>query len=189
MNHERTPPTPAPSLVPPYLRQGIPYIGGEHFPLPPMDSMDAMSQLQVREGVCTVSAPVMTLGRCRPPLISPMLQPLSAHPRLSHAPAQIDPDIGAVVVGWDPHFSYSRLVYASIALRELPGPVPLVVTNTDCADHIGGGRMMPGTGGLAAALEVASGRKAVRTLRLVRTFGMFAIRIPLSGRDDGPGRA
>lgn len=98
---------------------GIPYIGGEHFPLPPMDSMEAMSQLQ------------------------------------------IDPDIGAVVVGWDPHFSYSRLVYASIALRELPGPVPLVATNTDCADHIGGGRMMPGTGGLAAALEVASGRKAV----------------------------
>lgn len=30
---------------------------------------------------------------------------------------QVDPDIGAVVVGWDPHFSYSRLVYAATCLR------------------------------------------------------------------------
>ncbi len=28
-----------------------------------------------------------------------------------------DPEIGAVVVGWDPNFSYSRLVYASVCLR------------------------------------------------------------------------
>jgi ribonucleotide monophosphatase NagD (HAD superfamily) len=73
---------------------------------------------------------------------------------------QVDPDVGAVVVGWDPNFSYSRLVYASICLRELPGCL-LVATNTDCADHIGGGRMMPGTGGLVRAVEVASGATAV----------------------------
>lgn len=37
----------------------------------------------------------------------------------------------------------------------------LVATNLDCADNIGAGRMMPGTGGLVAAVEVASGRTAV----------------------------
>eukprot|EP00798_Chlamydomonas_sp_ICE-L_P006189 gene6189-2806_t len=70
----------------------------------------------------------------------------------------VDPDIGAVIVGWDPLFSYSRLVYASICLREIPGCL-FVATNPDHADHIGGGRMMPGTGGLVAAVELASGVK------------------------------
>ena len=79
---------------------------------------------------------------------------------------QVDAGIGAVVVGWDPHFSYSRVVYASTCLRELPG-CALVATNLDCADKIGSGsRMMPGTGGLVAAVEVASGVKAVSPLGL-----------------------
>lgn len=60
----------------------------------------------------------------------------------------------------DPNFSYSKVVYASVCLRELPGCF-LVATNMDCADNIGDGRMMPGTGGLVSALEVASGVKAV----------------------------
>lgn len=67
-----------------------------------------------------------------------------------------DPEIGAVVVGWDPHFSYSRLVYASVCLRELSGCM-FVATNLDDADSIGRGRMMPGTGGLVAAVASASG--------------------------------
>lgn len=69
---------------------------------------------------------------------------------------QVETNIGAVVVGWDPHFSYSRLVYASVCLRELPGCL-FVATNTDCADSLGGDRMMPGTGGLVAAVRIASG--------------------------------
>ena len=32
-------------------------------------------------------------------------------------PPQVDPGVGAVVVGWDPLFDYSRLVYASVCLR------------------------------------------------------------------------
>lgn len=79
-------------------------------------------------------------------------------------PSQPDESIGAVVVGWDPLFTYSKLVYASCCLRELPGCV-FVATNTDHADKIGGanpGRMMPGTGCLVAALETATGQRAVR---------------------------
>lgn len=48
----------------------------------------------------------------------------------------------------------------SVCLRELP-ECHLVATNLDHADQIGHGRMMPGTGGLVAAVEVASGRNAV----------------------------
>ncbi|KIY95479.1 pyridoxal (pyridoxine, vitamin B6) phosphatase [Monoraphidium neglectum] len=57
---------------------------------------------------------------------------------------EVDTGIGAVVVG----------------LRELPGCF-LVATNTDDFDYIGGGRTMPGTGCIVAAVETASGSKAV----------------------------
>ena len=36
-----------------------------------------------------------------------------------------------------------------------------MATNLDSADNIGSGRMMPGTGGIVAAVEVATGRTAV----------------------------
>jgi ribonucleotide monophosphatase NagD (HAD superfamily) len=51
-------------------------------------------------------------------------------------------------------------VYASACLRELPGCL-FVATNLDHADHIGNNRMMPGTGALVAALQVASGMEPV----------------------------
>lgn len=78
----------------------------------------------------------------------------------------MDTSIGAVVIGWDPNFSYSSLVYASCCLRELPGCL-LVSTNNDHADRIGQGalgceRMMPGTGCLVAAVETAADMQAVR---------------------------
>ncbi|MEW5308032.1 MAG: hypothetical protein WDW38_000021 [Sanguina aurantia] len=52
------------------------------------------------------------------------------------------------------------MVYASAVLREVPGCV-FVATNLDHADVMPGGRMMPGTGGIVSAVEVASGRQAV----------------------------
>ncbi len=53
-------------------------------------------------------------------------------------------------------------MYASICLREIPGCL-FVATNGDHADKIGSnGRMMPGTGGIVAAVEVASGVTPVR---------------------------
>ncbi|GBF89918.1 phosphoglycolate phosphatase [Raphidocelis subcapitata] len=73
---------------------------------------------------------------------------------------ELDESIGCVVVGWDPHFNYSSVVYASACLRELPGCF-LVATNTDDFDHIGRGRTMPGTGCIVAAVETASGVKAI----------------------------
>lgn len=48
----------------------------------------------------------------------------------------LDSDIGAVVCSWDPGFNYTKLVYASSCLRELPGCL-FVVSNPDDADNIG----------------------------------------------------
>jgi ribonucleotide monophosphatase NagD (HAD superfamily) len=53
------------------------------------------------------------------------------------AELQLDRSIGAVVVGWDPSFSYAHLCYASACLRELPGCL-FVATNLDPADNMGG---------------------------------------------------
>jgi len=72
----------------------------------------------------------------------------------------LDPDVGAVVVGHDPTFSYRRLCLASMYVRELGDGGEFVGTNPDHADRIGGGRWMPGTGGLLAAVELAAGRRA-----------------------------
>ncbi|GAX84042.1 hypothetical protein CEUSTIGMA_g11466.t1 [Chlamydomonas eustigma] len=49
---------------------------------------------------------------------------------------QVDKDIGAVVVGWDPKFDDSKIVYASICLREIPGCL-FIASNTDSADSLG----------------------------------------------------
>lgn len=72
---------------------------------------------------------------------------------------QLDADIGAVVIGFDPNFCYSRLCYASACLHELEGCL-FVATNPDPADRMGNGRMMPGTGCSVAALEAAAQRQA-----------------------------
>lgn len=49
---------------------------------------------------------------------------------------QLDQSIGAVVVGWDPNFSYSSMCCAAACLRELPG-CEFVATNLDPADNMG----------------------------------------------------
>ncbi|PRW56967.1 phosphoglycolate phosphatase [Chlorella sorokiniana] len=73
---------------------------------------------------------------------------------------QLDPSIGAVVIGWDPAFSYTKVCYASACLREIPG-CHFVATNLDSADAMGNGRFMPGTGCSVHAVETAVERRAV----------------------------
>lgn len=50
---------------------------------------------------------------------------------------QLDDSIGAVVVGWDPGFSYAKICYASACLRELSGGCLFIATNLDDADNMG----------------------------------------------------
>mmetsp|Transcript_13164 Transcript_13164/g.23200 ORF Transcript_13164/g.23200 Transcript_13164/m.23200 type:complete len:365 (-) Transcript_13164:136-1230(-) len=101
----------------------------------------------------------------------------------------LDSDIGAVVVGWDPAFNYSRLAYAAACIRELPGCL-FIGTNMDHCDRLQApnnqpwagaalpgkpdvvqqpgpqppratSRMMPGNGCLVMSVAAAAGREPV----------------------------
>ncbi|RXN02093.1 Phosphoglycolate phosphatase [Acipenser ruthenus] len=74
------------------------------------------------------------------------------------ADVPLDPEVKAVVVGFDEHFSYMKL---SKALKYLDNPDCLFVgTNTDSRLPLEGGRAVPGTGCLVRAVETAAQRKA-----------------------------
>ncbi|OCT64380.1 glycerol-3-phosphate phosphatase [Xenopus laevis] len=74
------------------------------------------------------------------------------------ASMEADPDVKAVVVGFDEHFSYMKL---NRALQYLQDPSCLfIATNTDTRLPLEGGRAIPGTGCLVRAVETAAHRKA-----------------------------
>lgn len=66
-----------------------------------------------------------------------------------------DPEIGAVVVGWDLSFSFRRLCYASLLLQHIPKCL-FVATNLDPCDRLAD-RNMPGNGCAVAAIETSVG--------------------------------
>nr|XP_048291806.1 glycerol-3-phosphate phosphatase [Myodes glareolus] len=70
----------------------------------------------------------------------------------------LDPDVRAVVVGFDPHFSYMKLTKA---VRYLQQPDCLLVgTNMDNRLPLENGRFIAGTGCLVRAVEMAAQRQA-----------------------------
>ncbi|XP_032818097.1 glycerol-3-phosphate phosphatase [Petromyzon marinus] len=71
---------------------------------------------------------------------------------------ELDPDVRAVLLGFDRHFSYAKMVRAVAYLRD--PACAFVATNTDTCLPLEGDRVIPGTGSLLAALECASQRKA-----------------------------
>uniref|UniRef100_A0A8C4REQ6 Phosphoglycolate phosphatase n=1 Tax=Eptatretus burgeri TaxID=7764 RepID=A0A8C4REQ6_EPTBU len=69
-----------------------------------------------------------------------------------------DPAVRAVLLGFDPHFNYTKLVRAIDYLRQ-PDCL-FLATNTDSCIPMGGGRLLPGTGSLLASVQCASQRRA-----------------------------
>jgi ribonucleotide monophosphatase NagD (HAD superfamily) len=65
----------------------------------------------------------------------------------------VEADVGAVVVACDEGFTYRKLAYASLCIQ---AGALFVATNADAADNIGG-RLMPGTGAMLAAIQAATG--------------------------------
>ncbi|XP_044513018.1 glycerol-3-phosphate phosphatase [Gracilinanus agilis] len=70
----------------------------------------------------------------------------------------LDSGVGAVVVGFDPHFSYAKLTKAVRYLQQ-PGCL-LVGTNMDNRLPLEGGSYIAGTGCLVRAVEMAAQRQA-----------------------------
>ena len=69
-----------------------------------------------------------------------------------------DPEAAELVVlSRDPRLTYADL---AAALQPLLSGAPLLALNLDARVPVDGGRLVPGTGALAAALEAASGRRA-----------------------------
>nr|XP_016853927.1 PREDICTED: glycerol-3-phosphate phosphatase isoform X1 [Anolis carolinensis] len=73
--------------------------------------------------------------------------------------AALDPSVGAVLVGYDEHFSYGKLCLALRYLRRDPQCL-LVGTNRDHRLPLEGGSALPGTGCLVKAVETAAEREA-----------------------------
>lgn len=83
-------------------------------------------------------------------------EPMESVTQAAFAALPVDPDVGAVVVGWDTRFSYGKLCRAALHLQAVPGCL-FVATNRDAA-ILSGGRLMPGGGTMVAAVEAAIGR-------------------------------
>ncbi|KAK2581653.1 hypothetical protein KPH14_002152 [Odynerus spinipes] len=70
-----------------------------------------------------------------------------------------DPDVGAVIVGFDEHFSYPKMVKAATYLND-PN-VHFIGTNTDERFPVAQSIVVPGTGSLVRCIESCAERKAV----------------------------
>lgn len=85
-------------------------------------------------------------------------EPLQGDSPSAWLEAPLEPDVRAVVVGFDPHFSYMKLTKAVRYLQQ-PGCL-LVGTNMDNRLPLENGRFIAGTGCLVRAVEMASQRQA-----------------------------
>jgi len=77
-----------------------------------------------------------------------------------HEGVNLDPEIGAVLVGFDDYFSYNKIMKASSYLKK-PDCL-FLATNTDETFPVGLDHLtMPGTGSLVASIKVASDRNPI----------------------------
>jgi phosphoglycolate phosphatase len=62
----------------------------------------------------------------------------------------VDPDVGAVVVGFDRNINYYKIQYATLCIRELPG-CQFIATNLDAVTHLTDAQEWAGNGAMVRA--------------------------------------
>ncbi|XP_011863467.1 PREDICTED: phosphoglycolate phosphatase [Vollenhovia emeryi] len=80
-------------------------------------------------------------------------------PNVPYSVFERDPEVAAVIVGFDEHFSYPKMVKAATYLRD--ASVHFIGTNTDENYPVSDDIVIPGTGSLVRCIESCSERKAV----------------------------
>ncbi|CAM6127776.1 unnamed protein product [Calypogeia fissa] len=68
-----------------------------------------------------------------------------------------DPDVGAVVVGFDRNINYYKLTYATVCLKN-PGCL-FIATNLDSVSNVSETQVWPAGGTMVGAVKVSSGRE------------------------------
>ncbi|XP_011698457.1 PREDICTED: phosphoglycolate phosphatase-like isoform X1 [Wasmannia auropunctata] len=81
------------------------------------------------------------------------------NPNIPYSVFEKDPEVAAVIVGFDEHFSYPKMVKAATYLNDVN--VHFIGTNTDERFPVSNDVVIPGTGSLVRCIESCSERKAV----------------------------
>ncbi|OMP05193.1 2-phosphoglycolate phosphatase, eukaryotic [Corchorus capsularis] len=71
-----------------------------------------------------------------------------------------DKNVGAVVVGLDPHINYYKLQYGTLCIRENPGCL-FIATNRDSVGHMTDLQEWPGAGCMVGAICGSTGREPI----------------------------
>ncbi|KAK4534383.1 hypothetical protein CDCA_CDCA01G0408 [Cyanidium caldarium] len=70
---------------------------------------------------------------------------------------EVDPDVGAVVVGFDRYFNYYKAQYANLCIRELGAE--FIATNTDAVTHLTDAQEWAGNGTMVGAIRGCTQRE------------------------------
>eukprot|EP00276_Gloeochaete_wittrockiana_P008555 CAMPEP_0184644928 /NCGR_PEP_ID=MMETSP0308-20130426/1522_1 /TAXON_ID=38269 /ORGANISM="Gloeochaete witrockiana, Strain SAG 46.84" /LENGTH=380 /DNA_ID=CAMNT_0027073671 /DNA_START=31 /DNA_END=1173 /DNA_ORIENTATION=+ len=73
---------------------------------------------------------------------------------------EVDPEVGAVVVGFDRYFNYFKIQYAVQCLRDIPGCM-FIATNQDAVTHLTAAQEWAGAGSMVGAIRASSGVEPV----------------------------
>lgn len=73
---------------------------------------------------------------------------------------EVDPDVGAVVVGFDRFFNYHKMMYGLVCVMDNKD-CHFVATNCDARAHLNKAQEWPGGGTMVAAMEKAIGRPPI----------------------------